>query len=252
MTGRVVVFDPADYVAGAARLIGEKIVDAVVRRGRCSLALAGGSTPMPVYRALAAKGFSPSIPWDKVEIYFGDERGVPPDDKNSNYGAARLVLMAHAPIPTASVHPMDGARADREAAARDYDGILPARLDVLLLGLGADGHTASLFPGSPALHETERRVVPVIGPKPPPARLTITPPVIAAAMHIVMLATGADKALVVARVLEGAASPDELPAWLARGGTWVLDSAAAAELRDQGKGKREKGNGPTRAGPAVR
>lgn len=254
MKGRKVVkFDPAEYAAGAARLIGQLVVDAVSKRGRCALALAGGSTPMPVYRAMAKTEFAPAIPWDKVDVYFGDERCVPPDHKDSNYGAARLVLMAHAPIPSANVHPMDGGRPDREAAARDYEGLLPERLDVLLLGVGPDGHTASLFPDSPALFETTRRVVSVIGPRLPAERLTITPPVIAAAMNVVVMVTGADKAAVVARVLEGSASPTELPAWLARGGTWVLDTPAAGELRDKGKGKGGKGNGDrTKAGPAVR
>lgn len=254
MKGRkVVVFDPAEYAAGAARLIGQLVVEAVAKRSRCALALAGGSTPMPVYRAMATPAFTPAIPWDKVDVYFGDERCVPPDHKDSNYGAARLVLMAHAPIPSANVHPMDGGRPDREAAARDYEGLLPERLDVLLLGMGPDGHTASLFPDSPALLETQRRVVPVMGPKPPPERLTITPPVIAAAMNAVVMVTGADKAPVVARVLEGSAAPTELPAWLARGGTWVLDTGAASELRNRGKGERGKGIGSsTKAGPGVR
>jgi len=241
MTGRqVTVFDPADYAGGAARMIAERIVEAISKRGRCSIALAGGATPMPIYRALASKGFTPAIPWDKVDIYFGDERAVPPDHKDSNYGAVRLVLMAHAAIPTANVHAMDAARPDRESAAREYGEALPERIDVLLLGMGPDGHTASLFPGSPALEEAERRVVPVVAPKPPPERLTITPPVIAAAMHVVMLVTGAEKAAMVARILEGAATtPAELPAWLARGGTWVLDKPAASGLKEGGLAHRK-------------
>ncbi len=235
MKGRkVLVLDPVEYAADAARFLAGLVGDAVSRRDRCALALAGGATPLPVYRAMAASGFAPKIPWDKVDIYFGDERCVPPDHKDSNYGAARLVLLAHAPIPTANVHPMDAARADRDAAARDYEKILPERLDILLLGMGSDGHTASLFPGSPALGETQRRVVPVTGPKPPPERLTITPPVIAAAMNIVVLVTGGEKAPLVARVLEGTAAPEEVPVWLARGGNWVLDKPAAAGLKKGG------------------
>lgn len=235
MKGRkVLVLDPVDYAADAARFLAGLVVDAVSKRGRCSIALAGGATPLPVYRALAAAGFTPKIPWEKVDIYFGDERCVPPDDKDSNYGAARLVLLSHAAIPTANVHPIDGARADRDAAARDYGRELPERLDVLLLGMGPDGHTASLFPGSPALDETERRVVPVTAPKPPAERLTITPPVIAAAINVVVLVTGGEKSSMVTRILEGTATPQELPVWLARGGSWVVDKPAAAGLKKGG------------------
>ena len=239
MKGRkVLVLDPADYAADAARFLAGLVVDAVSKRGRCEFALAGGATPMPVYRAMAAAGFTPKIPWEKVGIYFGDERCVPPDDKDSNYGAARLVLLAHTAIPTENVHPMDAARADREAAALDYEKVLPERLDVLLLGMGPDGHTASLFPGSPALAEATRRVVPVVAPKPPAERLTITPPVIAAAMNVVVLVTGGEKAPMVARVLEGTATPEELPVWLARGGSWLLDKPAAAALKKGGPALR--------------
>jgi len=234
---RVEVFETEKFAAGAARAIGGLVSTAVVKHGRCALALAGGATPMPVYRAMTARDFKPAIPWDRVDIYFGDERCVPPDHKDSNYGAARLVLMSHASIPAGNVHPMDGARADRDGAARDYEKVLPARIDVLLLGMGPDGHTASLFPGSPALSETERRVVPVTGPRPPTERLTITPPVIAAAIHVVVLVTGAEKAGMVAKVLDGSATPDELPAWLARGGTWILDTPAASGLKDGGRGR---------------
>jgi 6-phosphogluconolactonase len=146
--------------------------------------------------------------------------------------------MSHASIPSANVHPMDGGRADRDGAARDYEKVLPARIDVLLLGMGPDGHTASLFPGSPALNETERRVVAVTAPKPPAERLTITPPVIAAAINVVVLVTGAEKAGMVAKVLDGAATPAELPVWLARGGTWILDAPAASGLKDGGRGRK--------------
>ncbi len=230
MTRRVEVFAPAEYAARAARVIGALIVDAIQRRGRCALALAGGSTPLPVYRVLAGPAFTPAIPWPQVHVYFGDERAVPPDDPASNFGAARAALLDLVPIPAAQVHRMEGERADREAAARAYEALLPDRLDLILLGIGPDGHTASLFPGSGALDETGRRVVPVTGPKPPSERLSITPPVLAAAREVVVLVTGADKAGVVARVLDGVGPVAELPVRVVKDRVWLLDRAAGATI----------------------
>src|SRR5262249_27307315 len=125
---------------------------------------------------------------------------------------------------------MEADDPDREAAAARYAALLPERLDVLVLGMGPDGHTASLFPGSPALLERTKRVVPARGPVPPHERLTITPPVIEAARQVAVLAAGAAKAALVARVLRGPWRPEELPAQPARAGTWLLDRAAAAEI----------------------
>ena len=128
---------------------------------------------------------------------------------------------------------MEAERPDREAAARDYERSLPARLDVLVLGIGPDGHTASLFPGSAALDERQRRVVPVTGAKAPAERLTITPPVIEAARQVAVIASGEDKAAMVARAIEGPLAPKAVPAQLARRGFWFLDEAAAARLTAQ-------------------
>jgi 6-phosphogluconolactonase len=125
---------------------------------------------------------------------------------------------------------MEADNPDLEAAAARYAALLPDRLDVLVLGMGQDGHTASLFPGSPALLETQRKVVPAQSPVPPLHRLTITPPVIASARRRAVITAGAAKAPVVARVLRGPWRPEELPAQLAREGTWLLDRAAAATL----------------------
>jgi 6-phosphogluconolactonase len=125
---------------------------------------------------------------------------------------------------------MEAERADREAAAREYERSLPPRLDVLLLGMGSDGHTASLFPGSAALDERHRLVVPVLSAKPPAIRLTITPPVIKAARKVAVIATGEDKALMVARAIEGPSALRAVPVQLARRGVWFLDQAAAAQL----------------------
>lgn len=222
----VVVFEPAEYAEHAAALLAELMGQAIAARGQCSVALAGGSTPIPVYRALVRQPVS----WDRLHVFFGDERAVPLDHPESNYGAAREALLRHVPIPPGQVHPMAADRADRAGAAAEYDRLLPAALDLLVLGMGGDGHTASLFPGSPALAERARRVVPVVGPKPPPERLTITPAVIGAARSVVFLVTGRDKAAVVERVLNGPVDVDALPAQLGREGRWVLDPDAAGQL----------------------
>ncbi len=192
------------------------------------MALAGGRTPEPVYRELAAGS---GIDWKRVDVFFGDERAVPPDHPESNYRMVSKVLLSRVPIPDARIHRMEAERADRDGAAREYERSLPRRLDVLFLGMGPDGHTASLFPGSAALDERSRLVLPVRGPKPPPERLTITPPVIESAHKVAVIATGEDKAPMVARAIEGPFAPKAVPVQLARRGTWFLDRAAAARLR---------------------
>jgi 6-phosphogluconolactonase len=165
-----------------------------------------------------------------VEVYFGDERAVPPTDPASNYRMAREALLDRVGLPPERVHRMEADDLDLEAAAARYAALLPDPLDVLVLGMGQDGHTASLFPVSPALRESARKVVPARAPVPPIERLTITPPVIAAARRVAVIVAGAVKAPVVARVLRGPWRPEELPAQLARHGTWLLDRAAASAL----------------------
>ncbi len=228
--GRIIVEDPAALAPRAAVWLAETVADAIAAHGRCAIGLAGGSTPVPVYAELAAPGLARRIDWSRVDAYFGDERAVPPNHPDSNYRRASAVLLSHVPIPAAQIHRMEGERSDLEAAAADYERLLPPALDVLLLGMGPDGHTASLFPGAPALGERERLVVVVTSPKPPPLRLTITPPVIAAARRVAVLATGKEKASAAARALEGPATPQEIPARLVRHGVWFLDRAAAALL----------------------
>jgi 6-phosphogluconolactonase len=217
------VINPEFSVAAAER-IAAALREAVAERGSASLALAGGNTPRPVYEKLATL----DVPWERVHVYFGDERCVEPDDAQSNYRAAREALLDQ--VPVGRVLRMEAEREDREWAADDYAALLPEALDVLLLGMGADGHTASLFPGHAALEERERKVVPVEGPKPPPWRLTITAPVIAAARQVFVLVTGAGKAQTVAQVLGAAEPVAEFPIRLARHGVWFLDPAAAGAL----------------------
>jgi len=214
----------------AARHIAKAIEQAVADRGRASVMLAGGSTPRAVYRQLA---LNPRLPWDKVEIFFGDDRAAPPTDPQSNYRMARESLLDAVPIPFNQVHRLLAERPDREAAADEYARRLPERLDLIILGVGEDGHTASLFPGSPALREMARKVVAVVGPQAPLHRLTVTPPVIAAAREKIILVSGAGKAGAVAQALEGPDQPVQCPAQLARDGIWIMDRAAASGLRHQ-------------------
>lgn len=228
MTQVIVGPGPDDVARLAAEWLRQEITGAIAERGSCALALAGGRTPEPVYRDLAS---GPDMDWARVRIFFGDERAVPPDDPESNYGMVRRTLLARAAIPEANVQRMHAERRDRDAAAREYERALPARLDVIVLGIGQDGHTASLFPGSSAMDERERLVMPVIGPKPPGERLTLTPPAIEAARKLAVIAAGEDKAAMVARAIEGPLEPKRVPAQLARRGVWFLDRAAASRLQ---------------------
>ena len=223
----IVAADEDELARVAAAWIAEEVRRAAARGGRCALALSGGSTPRPAYERLATE---PGMPWSAVEIYFGDERAVPPTDPGSNYRMAREALVDRVGLPAERVHRMEADGPDVEAAAARYAALLPDRLDVLVLGMGPDGHTASLFPRSPALRETRRKVVPARSPVPPVDRLTITPPVIASARRLAVITAGAAKAPLLAQVLRGPWRPEELPAQLAREGTWLVDRAAAAAL----------------------
>lgn len=223
-----IVVESRELPHTAAAWIAHAIMQAVRDNGGCSIALSGGKSPQPIYAELA--GSFREIPWKHVQVYFGDERAVPPTDAMSNYGMARASLLDRVPVPAANVHRMEGERADLDAAARDYERLLPPAFDVLLLGLGPDGHTASLFPGAPTLDERVRRVVAADSPFPPPRRLTITPPVIAAARTTAMIVSARDKAGIIQRALEGPRDLHALPSQLALGGVWILDRDAASRL----------------------
>lgn len=226
---RVIVTVQGAFAGAAANWIASAIIAAVGARGACAIALSGGTTPRAVYAELATR--RSAVPWDKLAVYFGDERCVPPDDPASNFHMAQSALLSHVPVRQSRIFRMPGERRDVDTAARDYAAVLPDRLDVVLLGIGLDGHTASLFPHAPALDEHERRVVPAVSPLPPHARLTITPPVIARARRIAVIVTGGDKASVVQRALEGPVDWHAMPVQLARVGTWLLDCDAAALLQ---------------------
>jgi 6-phosphogluconolactonase len=209
----------------------------VKARGSCSVALAGGSTPRATYEVLATSALAAAVPWGAISWYFGDERAVPPGHPESNYRSAREALFDGRPALLERVHRMPADADDLEAAARDYGKALPEPLDLVLLGIGEDGHTASLFPGLPALSEREARVVVVTGPKPPNPRLSVTPPVIEQAREVLVLASGAGKADAVARALEGPLDPAAVPAQLARERVWIVDRDAARGLHRRPDGR---------------
>jgi len=211
----------------AAEHIAEALKKATAADSAASLALAGGTTPRAAYEHLAK---IPGIDWSKVSVYFGDERAVPPTHPDSNFAMAKAALFDRVPLPASNIHRIAAEDPDQDAAARAYEALLPARISVLVLGIGEDGHTASLFPGSPALNERVRRVLPVIGPKPPPQRLSITPPVIEAAEQCIVIANGAGKAEPVRRALKDPLDIQLTPSGLARDGLWLLDHAAAGLL----------------------
>jgi 6-phosphogluconolactonase len=221
--GRRLIVETTEFTQSAVDWIVEAITETLQKRGVCHLMLAGGGTPLPVYRALAQQ----DLPWDRLLVYFGDERCVPPDHPDSNYRAIREALFPAGVPDGLQLHRMRGED-DPTAAAAAYASVLPDPVDVLLLGTGEDGHTASLFPDSPALSETVRRVLPVIGSKPPPQRLTITPPVIHEAARILVMVSGEGKAAAVRQ----AWTQGDLPVALARRGDWLLDRAAAALLQE--------------------
>jgi 6-phosphogluconolactonase len=225
----LIIVDSTDFARAAARRLALEIRRVLESQERCSLALAGGSTPRPVYEQLAAESAGGN-PWSRIDVYFGDERCVPPDDPASNYRMVRESLLERVPLDRGRVHRMEGERPDHDAAALAYEKLLPRRLDLLILGLGADGHTASLFPEAPSLAETRRRVLAVRGPGPLVDRLTITSPVILEARLTVGLVAGADKAEALARVVAGPYEPRRTPGQLARAGLWIADTAAAARL----------------------
>ncbi len=229
MSAELLIVEPAAFASRAARRLADEIRRVLRSSERCSLALSGGATPRPVYQRLAA--LLPDSPvWTRVDVYFADERCVPTDHAASNFGMIRESLLDRVPIPSGQVHRMEGERLDRERAARDYEAVLPARLDLLVLGLGEDGHIASLFPAAPSLGESRRRVVAVVGPKPPRERLTITPPVIRDAGLTIGLVSGSAKAEALARVVDGSDGVESVPGRLARSGLWIVDTAAAARL----------------------
>jgi 6-phosphogluconolactonase len=237
-----IVPDTDALASEAASLVVQHARAAVAARGRFMLALSGGATPRATYARLASLPEPDEMPWARTWIFFGDERCVPAGHHESNYHMASETLLSKVPIPASQVFPMRGHSDDTDAAATEYArtlatvfgtrrGALP-RFDVILLGFGVDGHTASLFPGSPVLKEVFRPVAAVHAAAATiPERITLTFPVINAAACVIFLGSGTEKAKVVRAML---AERTALPASMVEptDGTllWILDRAAAAFL----------------------
>ena len=232
--------DAGEVALAAARRFASLAVQAVAERGAFSVALAGGNTPRRVYELLAGEEFS-GIPWPSVHVFFGDERAVPPDHPESNYRMAAEALLSRVPLPAANVHRMKGegdARADAslyEDELRGFFGdVALPRFDLVMLGMGDDGHTASLFPGTTALAEERAWVAANWVEKFQTWRITLTAPAINAARRVLFLVTGAAKAGRLREVLKGERDPARLPSQLIspHDGAleWFVDRAAAEKL----------------------
>jgi len=241
---KVVVMRSADEAEEfATGIITSYICEVVASRKMFSLALAGGTTPHGLYQRLARSSDKIEVPWESVDVFFGDERNVPHDHAESNYRMVQRTLLDNIPIAPDRVHPMPADAADLDAASQQYEqtirrvvsaeaeGGLP-RFDLILLGMGADGHTASLFPDSPAVKERDKLIaahfVPVLGR----SRMTFTFPLINAASYVIMLITGFDKADAVEAILgHDESARSRLPAAMVAPANgkllFVLDAAAA-------------------------
>lgn len=239
-------FASKEALARAAAEEVTRLAAAAVReRGRATVALAGGSTPEAMYRLLADEpAFRARFPWGQTHFFFSDERHVPPEHKDSNYRMADEALLKKvaAQCPSGNIHRIPAEHPDASQAASQYEAELRAffgaggvpRFDLILLGMGPDGHTASLFPGTTGLRETEKLVAAAWVDKLSTYRITFTPPLLAAAGAILFLAAGAEKAEVLRIVLEGAPEYDRYPSQRVTAenanARWLVDEAAAARL----------------------
>jgi len=234
---------PQDLFQAAAEEVIRAATDAVAQRGRFSIALSGGSTPKNLYTLIAANA-SASLPWDQMFFFWGDERHVSPDDPESNYRMTKESLLSKAPIPAANIFRVPAENPDVSAAPEAYEqtirkffalkpGEFP-RFDLILLGMGPDGHTASLFPETEGLREKSRLVVANWVEKLKTSRITFTLPVINAARCVAFLVSGIDKAPALHEVFEGNAPGEKYPSKMVRPSDgkliWFVDRAAASEL----------------------
>lgn len=239
MSGREVrVFDTAEGLAeGATAIVADICNDAVNTRGRCMLAISGGSTPLPMFRLLASDAYAHRLDWQHIHIFWADERCVPPEHPDSNFGAAFAAFLGKVPIPPDNIHGIKGELSPGETAKKYEEELRSAFgtdgvpvFDLILLGMGADGHTASLFPGTPVLDERNAIAAYVYLDWLDSYRVTLTLPVINSAMNVAFLVSGAGKAPALRAVLSG--GPDErYPASLVDPANdrvvWLLDKSAA-------------------------
>ncbi|MGA9041806.1 MAG: 6-phosphogluconolactonase [Terriglobales bacterium] len=240
-----IVNTQADLFQAAAQEFVAQVNQAISARGKFSVALSGGSTPKGLFTLLAS-GSIPNIPWDKIFFFWSDERHVPPDDPESNYRMANEAMLSKVPVPAANVFRVRAEEKDADIAANEYEqtiskffGLRPGefpRFDLIFLGIGPDGHTASLFPGSSGLEEKSRLVIANWVEKFNTFRITFTYPVLNHSACVMFLASGPDKAAILHEVLEDPAS--NLPCQRVRPGDgsliWLLDRAAASGLSRSG------------------
>jgi len=234
---------PQDLFQAAAEEVIRSATDAVAKRGRFTIALSGGSTPRNLYTLIAANA-STTLPWSQMFFFWGDERHVPPDSPDSNYRMAKESLLSKVPIPPANIFPVPAENPDAAQVAEVYEqtlrkffAVAPGefpRFDLILLGMGPDGHTASLFPETAALQEKSRLVVANWVEKLGGSRITFTLPLLNSARCVTFLVSGTDKAAALHEVLEGNAPAEKYPSRLVQPSDgkliWFVDRAAASEL----------------------
>jgi 6-phosphogluconolactonase len=240
----VVSRDTESAYSLAAQTIVDAAKQAVESHSKFTIALSGGSTPKKLYELLASPDWAVKFPWNKTEFFWGDERYVPPTDPNSNFHMTQQAMLDRVKAPTANVHRVRTEETEPGHAAELYEEAIrravPAgadglpQFDLMLLGLGTNGHTASLFPYQPALHEKAKIVVSEYIDEVKMTRVTMSAPLINAARQIVFVALGGDKATVVRDVVTGVFDPERLPAQLIRPAhgslLWIIDPAAAEKL----------------------
>jgi 6-phosphogluconolactonase len=241
-----ILADPQSVAHAAADQLVRLAEAAQLARGHFTLVLSGGSTPRALFELLASDAYLPRVDWSNVYVFWGDERCVPPDHADSNYRMARLALLEHVPIPFDHIYRIHGEM-EPEQTASAYEGSLRTffdqrgeavpQFDLVLLGMGDDAHTASLFPGTPALDELQHWVYAQYVPKLGVWRVTLTAPILNMAREVHFLVTGQGKAPAVAAVLEGPHSPHTHPAQLIQPVSgalrWYLDEAAASQLQSR-------------------
>jgi 6-phosphogluconolactonase len=234
--------DPSELTRAAAGEIVSATQKAVDERGRFTWALGGGSTPRALYRLLASDPYRERMPWSAIHFFWGDERHVPPDHPDSNFRMAREAMLDAVPVPPENIHRVRAEEPDAQRAAAEYEAALrsffaPAsgdfpRFDLILLGLGKEGHTASLFPESEVLHERERLVAAPWVEAQKTFRITLTPPVLNHARRAMFLVSGEEKAEALRAVLEGPREPERYPAQIVEGNRlWMVDRSAARLLK---------------------
>jgi 6-phosphogluconolactonase len=237
---------PQELFAAAAEEVVRAANEAVAQRGRFTIALAGGSTPKSLYNLLATNART-ALPWDRMFFFWGDERHVPPTDPDSNYRMADEAMLSKIPAAAGNIFRIKAENPDAAAVAEDYEQTLRkffqtepgqfANFDLILLGMGPDGHTASLFPGTAALQEKSRLVVANWVEKLKASRITLTLPVLNAAHNVIFLVSGTDKAPVLKVVLEEDLPGEQYPSKLVRPHhgrlIWLIDRAAASQLSSE-------------------